>query len=318
MAINRIQFQKGLSMFEFQARYGSEAQCLAALEAARWPEGFVCPECGGEAHSVFWRRNHKWRQCSACGRQTTVTAGTLMAHSKLPLRTWFLAIYLVTQPKNAVSALELKRHLGVSYPTAWLMQHKLMRGMATAEQGRRLGNRIEIDDAYLGGELTGQKPGRGSPNKVPFVAAVETRDGHPIAVRFDPVPDFTMGSLVAWAKQALHPGAHVVSDGLKSFAAVRNADCTHEPIVAGPGKKGAQHPSFKWVNTLLGNLKTSLSGTYHAFGFRKYAADYLAAAAWCFNRRANLAAMVPILATTLMRSNPCAATLCRLPAGASL
>lgn len=307
MAINRIQFQKGLSMFEFQAQYGSEAQCLAAFEAARWPEGFRCPHCDSQAHRVFWRKNLKFRQCAECGRQTTVTAGTMMNHSKLSLRKWFLAIYLVTQAKNAISSLELKRHLGVCYKTAWNLQRKLRQGMMAGEGNRKLGGRVELDDAYLGGEITGAKVGRGSPNKVPFVAAVETRGGRPIALRFDPVPDFTLASLVAWAKHALHPGAHVVSDGLKCFVAVKNADCTHEPIIAGPGKQGAQHPSFKWVNTVLGNLKTSLSGTHHAFAFKKYAANYLAAAAWRFNRRANLPTMIMDLATTLMTAIPCPA-----------
>lgn len=187
------------------------------------------------------------------------------------------------------------------------MQHKLLHAMTTAEEPRRLGGRVEIDDAYLGGERTGGKPGRGSENKVPFIAAVKTYEGKPIAVRFDPVPDFTAESVKAWAKKALAANAEIVSDGLKSFPAVLNVARSHEPIVVGPGKKGAQHPSFKWVNTLLGNLKTSLAGTYHAFGFRQYADRYLAAAAWRFNRRTDLAVMVMDLATTLMRLTPCAA-----------
>ncbi len=315
MAINRIQMQKGLSLAEFHARYGSEAQCLASLETARWPDGFVCPECGEQAHTVFERRHHRWWQCSTCRHQATVTAGTMMDHSKLPLRTWFLAIYLVTQAKNAISSLELMRHLGVCYKTAWNLHRKLRQGMTEAERERRLGGRVEIDDAYLGGEMPGAKPGRGSPNKVPFVAAVKTYEGKPVAVRFDPVPDFTAESLKEWAKKALRPDAHVVSDGLKSFAAVLNVGRSHEPIVAGKGKKGAQHPSFKWVNTLLGNLKTSLSGTYHAFDFRKYAAHYLAAAAWRFNRRTDLPAMILNLATTLMHVSPCPATVSAQAAG---
>ena len=315
MAINRIQFQKGLSMPEFQARYGSEAQCLTALETTRWPEGFHCPACGCEAHRKFERRHHQWWQCADCGRQTTVTAGTMMNHSKLSLRTWFLAIYLVTQAKNAISSLELMRALGVGYRAAWNLHRKLRQGMVEAESERRFGGRVEIDDAYLGGELPGAKPGRGSPNKVPFVAAVKTHEGTPVAVRFDPVPDFTMASLTEWAKKALRPDAHVVSDGLKSFAAVLDVGRSHEAIVAGPGKKGAQHPSFKWVNTLLGNLKTSLGGTHHSFGFRKYAQQYLGAAAWRFNRRSDLAAMVSDLANTLMRVAPCPARVSAKSAG---
>lgn len=96
----------------------------------------------------------------------------------MPLMRWFVAMHLLTQTKNNVSALELKRHLGVCYKTAWLMKHKLMR---QREDSRVLDGRVEIDDAYLGGERTGGKRGRGSENKVPFIAAVQTTpDGHPL------------------------------------------------------------------------------------------------------------------------------------------
>ena len=83
---------------------------------------------------------------------------------------------LLTQATNNVSALELKRHLGVSYLTAWLVKHKLMEVMRVEEESRRLTGRVEIDDAYLGGEHSGGKHGRGSENKVPFIAAVQTTD----------------------------------------------------------------------------------------------------------------------------------------------
>lgn len=92
----------------------------------------------------------------------------------MPLSRWFLAMQLLTQSKNNVSALELKRQLGVSYRSAWLLKHKILQAMHLAEQDRELDGRIEIEDAYLGGEFSGGKPGRGSDNKVPFVAAVQT------------------------------------------------------------------------------------------------------------------------------------------------
>jgi hypothetical protein len=93
--------------------------------------------------------------------------------TKLSLVRWFLAMQLLTQAKNNVSALELKRQLGVSYASAWLVKHKLMQAMSVREAHRTLTGRVEMDDAYLGGEQPG-KPGRGSPNKVPMVAAVQT------------------------------------------------------------------------------------------------------------------------------------------------
>src|SRR5665213_1314811 len=129
MPLNRVQFQPGLSMPEFLRRYGTDAQCEAALQIARWPSGFACPGCGGAARTSFRRQGRLYWQCGACQHQCSVTSGTIFESTKLPLSLWFLAMHLLTQAKNNVSALELHRHLGVSYPTAWLMKHKLLEVM---------------------------------------------------------------------------------------------------------------------------------------------------------------------------------------------
>lgn len=179
MSINRIQFQRGLSMPEFLKLYGTESQCEMALEKARWPEGFVCPCCGEKTHSVFKVGSHNLYQCKACRHQTSLIAGTIFHKTKLPFSTWFMAIYLISQAKTGLSALALKRYLGVSYPTAWLIHHKLMAAMAEREDRYLLNGQIQVDDAYLGGERTGGKAGRGSENKVPFIAAISLDDqGH--------------------------------------------------------------------------------------------------------------------------------------------
>lgn len=262
MPMNRIQFQPGLSLPEFLRQYGTEQRCEAALHSARWPRGFVCPACGHTAYSCFRRGEHRLWQCSACRHQTSLRAGTVFAATKLPLTTWFLALFLLTQSKNSIATLELKRHLGVAYHSAWLIKHKLMQVMADREAHRQLHEQVQVDDAFLGGERTGGKRGRGSENKVPFVAAIQTRQGRPLYARFDIVPNWQMASMQLWASKALHPGAHVVSDGLSTFGAVRQAGCTHEPIAHGSGKASTQHPKFIWVNTVLGNLKTMFESTY--------------------------------------------------------
>jgi ribosomal protein L37AE/L43A len=123
MPQNQIQFQHGMSLSELIARYGTEALCEKALEQARWPDGFICPECGGREHSRFLADGRQYWQCSKCRTQSTVCSGTLFHASKLPLTKWFQAIYLVTQNKNNISALSLKRHLGVSYTAAWRVKH---------------------------------------------------------------------------------------------------------------------------------------------------------------------------------------------------
>ena len=288
MAMNRIQFQHGLSMPEFLKDYGTEAQCERVLEAVRWPNGFCCPRCGQAAHYVLRDGVRKVFQCNACRHQASLIAGTVFQGTKLPLTTWFLAIYLISQAKTGLSALALKRQLGVSYPTAWLIHHKLMQVMADREERYLLEGKVQVDDAYLGGERTGGKVGRGSENKVAFVAAVSLNEAdRPLRVRLTPVPGFTLKAVAAWAKDHLAPGSAVFSDGLACFGAVTEAGCSHQPTVIA-GRKPKEVPEFKWINTVLGNLKTTLSGCYHAFDFRKYATRYLAAFCYRFNRRFDL------------------------------
>jgi len=206
-----------------------------------------------------------------------------------------MAMHLLTQSKNNVSALELKRHLGVSYPTAWLVKHKLMQVMADRDETLVLTGRVEIDDAYLGGERPGT-PGRGSENKVPFVAAVQTTaDGKPQKVCFKAMP-FTKAGIQDWANRALHPDAVVYSDALPSMKAGLAAEVAHyHAVKTGSGRQSVLHPEFRNVNTVLGNLKTAISGTYHAFDFAKYGHRYLAEVQYRFNRRFDLAAILPRL-----------------------
>jgi hypothetical protein len=304
MAMNRIQFQPGLSMPEFLKDYGTETQCEQALEALRWPEGFRCPRCAGAAHYVVRDGVRKVFQCAACRHQASLIAGTIFQGTKLPLTIWFLAIYLISQAKTGLSALALKRQLGVSYPTAWLIHHKLMQVMGDRESRYVLAGNVQVDDAYLGGERSGGKVGRGSENKVPCIAAVSlTEEGHPLRVRLTQVPGFTLKAVAIWAKTHLAPNSAVFSDGLACFGAVTEAGCSHHPTVMA-GRKPKDAPEFKWINTILGNLKTSLSGCYHAFDFHKYAARYLAAFCYRFNRRFDLRSLHQRLLVAAVTTTP--------------
>jgi ribosomal protein L37AE/L43A len=304
MGINKVQFQKGLSMMQFMERYGTEEKCHAAAVALRWPDGFVCPECGETRHCSFERKGLTYWQCSACREQTTVMCGTIFEATKLPLTTWFLAMHLLTQAKNNVSALELTRHLGVRYKTAWLLKHKLMQVMCEREAPRQLDGRVEIDDAYLGGELPGGKSGRGSENKVSFIAAVQTTDtGRPLQVCLKKL-DFTKEAIAEWAKTALAASARVVSDGLWCFRAVTAAGAAHGRTVTGGGPSSVKLEQFRAVNTFLGNLKTAYSGTYHSFDFAKYAHRYLAEVQYRFNRRFDLSSILRRLLVATVRTPP--------------
>lgn len=300
MAKNTVQFQAGLSLPAFLERYGSEEQCRAALIRQRWPQGFQCPDCGHPGHCQLKRRDVL--QCNRCKRQVSPTSGTLFAETKLPLRIWFLAIYLLTQHKNGISALTLRRQLGVSYNTAWLLKHKLMQAMVERDTYRPLRGDVQIDDAYWGGERHGGGTGRGSPGKTPFVAAVQcTPEGHPVAMRMDVVAGFRKTELATWAKRCLAPGSRVVSDGLGCFPAVAQAGCEHTAIPTGGGVPADAR--FVWVNTVLGNVKNALHGTYHALR-PKYLQRYLSEFCYRFNRRFELAALVPRLLYVAARTPP--------------
>lgn len=308
MAMNQIQFQRGLSLPEFLARYGTEAQCEAAVERARWPNGFRCPRCGHCEYTLVHQGRQRLRQCRACTHQASLRAGTVFQSSKLSLSLWFLAIYLMTQSKNSIAALELKRTLGVSYKTAWLIKHKLMRVMVDREADRVLTGRVESDDAYLGGVRIGRR-GRGAAGKAPMVIAVQTKvdektgKAHPWFVRLDPLPDFRQLTLGRWAERMLAPEALFVSDGLNGFVAAGEQVNFHQRVVVGV-RKSSELDCFHWVNTLLGNLKSAFQGTYHGFDVNKYARRYLGEVQYRFNRRFDLPEMIPRLVHGCVTASP--------------
>jgi transposase-like protein len=294
---------RGLSEAEFRERFGTEEACRRALFEMRWREGLTCPGCGGRSFCEL--KTRKLFQCNRCKRQVRLTAGTVFQDTKRPLTTWFAAIYHLTRSKGGVSSIELGRRLGVKQGTAWLMEHKLMRAMASREAAEpKLSGRVEVDDAHLGGERPGGKRGRGAAGKTPFVAAVETTpEREPRRLRLSVVKGFRKKEVEKLAKAAIEPGSDVVSDGLSCWPAVEKAGCSHRPMVTGSGKRAASWSPFRWVNTALGNIKTAIVGTYHHVSPR-HAPSYLASYAYRFNRRRQLDSIVERLAWAAVRTAP--------------
>ena len=286
---------KGLSEAAFRERFGTEDACRKALFAMRGRQGLTCPACG---HEGFCQLKTRARfPCNRCKRQVRLTAGTVFPATKLPLTTWFAAIYHLTPSKNGIRSIELGRRLGVKRQTAWLMKHKLRRAMAAREaQKPRLEGRVEVDDAYLGGERPGGKRGRGAAGKQPFVAAVETTaDRKPRRLRLSVVKGFRKREVERIAKRDFAPGSNVVSDGLSCWPAGAKAGCAPFPMATGSGKRTAGWAPFRWVTTCLGNIKTALAGPYHHVS-PKHAPAYLASFAYRFNRRFQLGRIVERLA----------------------
>jgi predicted RNA-binding Zn-ribbon protein involved in translation (DUF1610 family) len=302
MARNAVQFQKGLSEAAFEELYGTEEKCRAVVLAWRWPKGFECPVCGGHIFSEVTTRN--LYQCSACGRQTSLIAGSIFAATKVPLRTWFRAMYHLTQSKQGISSVELARRLGVTQTTGWTIKHKLAQVLLERDASKRLSGRVELDDAYLGGERSGGKRGRGAPGKTPFVAAVETTpEGKPVRLKLRRVTSFCSHAIAGFARRSLDPKCEVISDGLACFGAVTEAGCQHQVVKTGSGPTAVRTPAFKWVNTALGNIKAAIVGTYRAI-HEKHVPRYLAEFEYRFNRRYDLAAMIPRLAWAATHTPP--------------
>ncbi len=301
MSQNKVQFQKGFSLPHFIDKYGCETKCLQAIEKTKWPFGFICEKCGHDKYSYI--KTRKYYQCKKCQYQTSLIRGTLFHSTNLPLTKWFLAIYFITQCKNSISALELMRNIGVSYNTAWSIKQKIAQVMTDQESKTMLSGIIEIDDAYLGGKRKGKR-GRGADGKLPFLAAVETDlNNKPMKMVLSVVDGFNNKSLEYWSKTHLQSGSFVISDGLACFKSIELSSCIHWSQKPGLGQKTTDLACFKWVNTVLGNLKNSIKGTYKSTK-RKYAQRYLSEFQYRFNHRFDLKGMIVDLIASVIQSVP--------------
>lgn len=253
MAMNRVQFQAGLSMTAFLQQYGTEAKCYRALYRMRWPQGFCCPACNSRTRSRFRRADRVYYQCRSCRHQTTLTSGTLFAARKLSLTKWLLSTHLLTASKTNLAAVELMRQLDVCYATAW----------------------TENKQPFV------------------IAVSTDATLEHPTFAVIEPVRRFDNDSLRDWAARRLAPEAGAYTDGLGCFRRIEEAGHAHTVLVTGGGRAATQAQGARWVNVLLANVKRAISDSYHVFRQAKYARRYLAEAAYRLNRRFHLAAMLP-------------------------
>ena len=217
------------SLRDFQRQFADEEACRQYLEACRWPEGFRCPRCGHERAFPLgeWQR----RECAKCRYQVSVTAGTVLHRTKLPLTVWFWAAYLMATDKRGISALLVQRQLAIRrYETAWLLLHKLRRAMVNAAR-EPLHGEVEIDDTWVGGPQPGLRGSRQlKGRKAALVAvAVEKRGTRTGRARMAVIPDFQATTLLAFIKQNIARGSTIYSDGLKQFTGLEEAGYQHVP-----------------------------------------------------------------------------------------
>jgi transposase-like protein/ribosomal protein L37AE/L43A len=265
---------------EIQARFSSEDACRRYLAESRWPDGFRCPACDGDTALELPSRL-LWR-CRGCGRDTSVTAGTVLHRTKTPLTHWFWAAYLVTTHTPGLSALQLQRQLGIRrYETAWTILHKLRRAMVRPSRDL-LSGKVEVDEAYVGGPEIGLRGGRQFGDKALVVAAVEIRGKGSGRVRLHVVPDATAASLTGFVKANVSAGATIMTDGWQGYAPLRGMGYRHRPRTQGdPRRAGKILPR---VHRVFGNLQTWLRGTHHGVS-AKHLQAYLDEFTFRFNRR---------------------------------
>jgi hypothetical protein len=249
------------AIMDFQERFASEAACLDYLAASRWPDGFVCPACGGRRAWVLERR-HLW-ECGDCGQQTSVTAGTVMHGTRTPLRVWFWAAYLVATHHPGISAKQLQRQLGLSrYETAWLILQKLRRAMVAPER-EPLKREVEIDEFFLGGLEEGQRGGRQRGKKALCGIAIEVRGRGSGRLRLAVLADASGRSLGAFAKSTTARGAIVHTDGWTGYLGLSKLGYDHRrrSQLAEPGEQ-----LLPRAHRAVSNLKAWLHGTHRGVG----------------------------------------------------
>jgi len=269
------------SYAELLAWFPDDGACLDYLEWLRWPEGFCCPRCVGRSG---WRlRSGRW-ECSICGRQTSVTAGTMFDRTRTPLRMWFAAAWLMTSQKQGVSALGVQRVLGLgSYQTAWAMLHRYRTAMV--RPGReRLGGLVEVDETWVGGVERG-KHGRDSETKSLVAIAVEIKQPKGFGrVRMQRVDAIRKESLIPFLTGAIEPGATVHTDGNQAYWTVPDHAYQHERTVLSQHNDPA-HVVLPGVHRVASLLGRWLLGTHQGRVSPQHLDAYLNEFAFRFNRR---------------------------------
>src|ERR1039457_1403291 len=268
------------TLLELERRFCTEEACVEYLAALRWPGGWACPRCAGaDAWAI---RRTRWL-CGHCRYEMSVTAGTIFQDSRLPLTLWFRAVWWVTSQKNGVSAMGLQRVLGLkSYKTAWTLLHKLRRAMV--RPGRdRLSGRVEVDEAFVGGEEEGVH-GRQTETKAMIAVAAE-EDGAGIGrIRMLRILDASAESLVPFIEDCVEPGSVVHTDGWLGYLPLEGKDYKHRVTYLKGNSKTASELMPR-VHRVAALLKRWLLGTHQGGVSVEHLDAYLDEFTFRFNRR---------------------------------
>jgi len=268
---------------EFLEWFADEPSCRRYLARCRWPDGFICSRCGVKAEP--WTTGRGYLHCRKCGSEVSVTAGTIFERTRMPLRTWFAAMWFVTSQKDGASALGLKRVLGLgSYQTAWTWLHKLRQAMVRPGRDQLCG-RVEVDETYVGGSDVGGKRGRGSERKNVVVIAIEVLSPYGFGrVRMRQIPDVSGSSLVSFVRDIAEKGSAIQTDGWGGYNELSKCGYQHEKVILSSNEDPA-HISMPGVHRIASLLKRWLLSTHQGSVSSKHLDYYLDEYTFRFNRR---------------------------------
>lgn len=277
------------TLLEFLDRFGSEQACWQHLRTLRWGDGFECPRCGETKHWGFYAERRRF-QCNECQHQTSVTAGTIMQDTKLPLRKWFLATYLLATTKKSISCPDMARKLGVHVETAWTLIHRIQRAMQP-DGSMVLSGEIEADETYLGGKgMLDFRPGRLC--KPVVFGAMETKKGTGRLV-LKRIENTGRANLNGTLLAQVAPGSRVKTDGHPSYAPLPDHD--HEVQDSPHGIPG--------IHLVFANLKRVLKGV-HVHYSRPKVAGLVSAFAHRYNHRSQPGTGLQTALALLVATNP--------------
>ena len=268
------------SYADVRAWFPTDAACLDYLDWLRWPDGFHCPVCRG---TKAWKLPDGRWSCGVCGRRVSATAGTIFHGTRTPLTVWFAAAWQMTTQKHGISALGLKRTLGIgSEQTAWAMLHRYRTAMV--RPGReRLSGIVEADETFLGGPEPGVR-GRGAQGKVMVEVAVEQVGRGLGRCRLQVIPDVAGPTLREFMLAHVEPGSVVITDGLASYRPACGEDYEHRPEPIGPSGQQA-HELLPAVHRVASLVQRWLLGTHQGGVKPAHIQAYLDEFTFRFNRR---------------------------------
>ena len=273
------------SLLEFQRDFPDDAACVRYLASRRWPDGFICPACGAtRAYEV--EKRHLW-QCAACRQQTSLTAGTVLHGTRLPLITWFWAMYLAATLNTGISARQLRKQLGLRrYETAWMLLQKIRRAMVNPERERLSGD-VEIGVAWVGGSQDEYSPAPSpSDRKGLRVAIAVEHHGHSLGrLRMEVIPDASGATLTDFVLRNVAPGSVLYSDVWAGYNRLLAAGYRHHLRSDRAPRTASDDVSVvPGVHRVVSNLRTWLRGTHRGVG-ADHLDVYLEEFVFRFNRR---------------------------------